>query len=211
MTSSAFSAQGSTFKISSGVGSPVSITGIAVGYPTIITATGLSNGDVGAIAALTGADAAVLNGNSYPVLYSTGSKFAIDVNTTGKTITVGSGTFTPNAYTQIKNVKKFSGFDGKASILDATDLDSAAKEKLIGLQDSGKFSFDINIDYSDAGQIALLAAKASSARKSFKLTYPNGKVASFDAFVMSMPANGGVDSIVMGSVELEITGVITIA
>jgi Lambda phage tail tube protein, TTP len=210
MTSTAISAQGSTLAVNTGTGSGITITGISVGYPTIITATGLNNGDVVALAGLGGADSGLLNGNSYPVLFSTGSKFSVAVDTTGKTITA-SGTATPQTYTPIANVKSFSGFDGKAAIIDVTNLSSTAKEKLVGIQDFGKFSFDIHVDYSDAGQLALSAAKAAATKKTFKLTYPNAKVATFSAFVMGMPSQGAVDAVVAGSVELEITGAVVVA
>jgi hypothetical protein len=36
---------------------------------------------------------------------------------------------------------------------------------------------------SDAGQLALLAAQTASATKNWKLTLPNGKVASFAGYV----------------------------
>lgn len=211
MTSTAFSAQGSTIEIETGDGTPVSITGVSVGYPTIITASGLNNGDVVAIAGLTGTHAADLNAKSFVVLYSTGTQAALAVNTIGRTITAGSGTATPTTYTAIANVKSFSGFDGKATIIDVTNLDSTAKEKLVGLQDFGKFSFEIHVDYDNAGQQALSTAKAAASIKGFRLTYPNSKVATFDAYVMGMPSQGGVDTAVTGSVELEISGAVTIA
>ena len=48
MASSAISAQGSVLAIGTGTGSAVTITGVAVGNPTIITAAahGFNNGDV---------------------------------------------------------------------------------------------------------------------------------------------------------------------
>ena len=59
MASNAISAQGSTLHIGTGTGGAKTITGVAAGNPTIITATshGFANGDRVTIAALTGADA----------------------------------------------------------------------------------------------------------------------------------------------------------
>ena len=91
MTSTAISAQGSVFSIGTGSGGAKTITAVTVGNPTILTSTahGLNNGDVVALAALTGADAATLNGNSYTVLYKTANTFAVAVDTSAKTITAG--------------------------------------------------------------------------------------------------------------------------
>lgn len=213
MTSTAFSSQGTTFQIGTGTGGAKTISGtVGVGFPTVLTVTthGFNNGDVVVLAGLTGADAATLNGQTVAVQFKTTSTFAVAVDTTGLSITA-SGTATPNTYTTINNVKTFSAFDGKAAVIDITNLSSTAKEKLMGLQDFGKFTFDIDIDQNDAGQAALIAAKASRAIKLFKLNLSNSKVASFSGFVMSYPNTGGVDKVVSGSVEVEISGVVTIA
>ena len=69
MPSTAISAQGSIVQIATGSGGAKTITGVAVGNPTILTsaAHGFSNGDVVTFAALTGADAALLNGQTLVV------------------------------------------------------------------------------------------------------------------------------------------------
>lgn len=210
--STAISAQGTIFQIGTGTGSAKTISGVAVGFPTIITSTahGLANGDVISLAGLTGADAALLNGESVTISNVTTNTFAVQINTVGKTVTA-SGTATPVSWTAVANVKSYSGFDGVATEIDVTHLGSTAKEKRLGLQDFGKFSFELNPDYDDAGQNALRAAKSAGTVKNFKLVLPNGRTASFSAYVKSMPESGGVDAVVSGSVELTITGAVTIA
>ena len=97
MASTAISAQGAVLSIGTGSGGAKTISGVTVGYPTLLTATahGFNNGDVVALAALTGADAASLNGLTVTVKYKSTNAFYVDVDTTGKTITPGSGTATP--------------------------------------------------------------------------------------------------------------------
>ena len=212
MTSTAISAQGSTLQIGTGSGGAKTISGIAVGYPTIITSTahGLNNGDVVTLAALTGADAALLNGQNVSISNKTANTFAVSIDTTGKTITAGSGTATPTTWTQVKNLKSFSGFDGQASELDRSNLDSTAKEFVLGLVDYGQFSIDIDYDYTDAGQAALVAAQVSGALKTLKLTLPDAHTATFAAYVKRLPAAGGVDQIVKrNGATLRISGTIT--
>ncbi|MEN7529239.1 phage tail tube protein [Cupriavidus sp. DL-D2] len=208
MPSTAISAQGSKLEISSTAGAPKTITGVAVGFPTILTsaAHGLSNGDVTTLAGLTGADAALLNGQTVVVKYKGTNTIAVDIDTTGKTITA-AGTITPLGWTKIENLVSFKGFDGQASELDATDMDSTAKEFLLGLQDWGSFTFDVNRDMNDAGQQAVDASKRAGTKKTYKLTLPNNKTKTFDAYCKNSPLEGGVDQILKTSgITLRITG-----
>lgn len=210
---SGISAQGSTLQISTGTGGAKTITAVAVGGPTILTsaAHGLLNGDVVTIAALTGADAALLNGLSLVVTNKTTNTFAVNVDTTGKVITPGIGTATPVTFTKINGIKSFSGLDGAPSELDTTDLDSTAMEYIAGLIDEGKFGYEAKRLNTDAGQLAVRAARASGAVKTLKLTFPDAGTATFSVFVKSVPATGGVNAVLMGSVDMKITGPVVYA
>lgn len=108
--------------------------------------------------------------------------------------------------TQIKEVKSFSGFDGQASEIDVTTLDSKAKEKRMGLQDFGGFSMDINVSFTDPGQLALQAAKAARAVKTFEIVFNDETTATFEAAVKSFTTEGAVDGVLSGKAELMITG-----
>jgi hypothetical protein len=214
MTSAAISAQGTTLKISTGTGGAKTITAGAIGNPTILTsaAHGLANGDVVAIAAIVGTlgtDATNgLNGKSFVISNITTNTFAIEVNSTGLAYTSG-GTATPVTYTQIKELKTFSGFDGQAAEIDITNLDSTAKEFRLGLVDSGGFSFEINQLNSDPGQAALRTSKVAGTLKTYQLTLPNAEVATFTAYAKALPSAGGVDGVLTSSVALRISGSVT--
>ncbi|MFD1556032.1 phage tail tube protein [Paraburkholderia silviterrae] len=213
MTSSAISAQGSTLQVSGGSGAAKNITAIALGFPTILTsvAHGFANGDIETLAGLTGADAALLNGQAVVVHHVTANTFAVNVDTTGKTITAG-GTATPVAWTLINNLKSFKGFDGQANEIDKTNLSSTAKEYMLGLQDFGHFTFDVDKDFNDPGQVACSAAKRAGSLKNFKLTLPNGKTATWAAYVKNDPLDGGVDQLLTTTgVSLRISGDVTYA
>lgn len=210
MTSTAISAQGTTLQIGTGSGGAKNVTGLALGNPTIVTSTahGLNNGDVVTFAALGGNT--TLNGLTCTVKNKTANTFAVDVDTTGGSAWTSGGTATPVTWTSINNVKSFSGFDGQASELDKTNLASTAKEIALGLVDYGQFSFDVDYDFSDAGQAAVLAAQASGILKTFKLTLPDTHTASFSAYVKRLPAAGGVDAIVKrAGANLRISGAVT--
>ncbi|WP_250451204.1 phage tail tube protein [Caballeronia sp. ATUFL_M2_KS44] len=129
-----------------------------------------------------------------------GSKFYVN--------TAADGAAQPT-WTKVKNVKSYSGFDGSASEIDVTDLDSTAKEKRLGLIDNGSFSIDVNVDMADPGQMALKAAQKASTLESFKLEYPDGTGSTFDGFVKSFPIAGGTDAVITSTVALTISGAVT--
>ncbi len=124
-----------------------------------------------------------------------GSSIAINTATTGEAV-----------WTKIKNIISFTGFDGAASEIDVTDLDSTAKEFRLGLQDHGKFSFEMHIDRADPGQVALEAAHKAGKVVQLKLTLPNDETATFNVLVKSTPITGGIDAVLKGSVETRVTG-----
>lgn len=211
MTSTAIPAQGSTLQIATGAGSARTITDVSVGNPSILTATahGLANGDVVTLAALTGLDAATLNGLTVSVRNITTNTFAVYVDTTGKTITAGSGTATPVSFTAVANIKDFSGFDGSASEIEVTNLDSVAKEFRLGLTDAGQFTINIDYDNSNAGHIALRARQVSGLLTNFKFTLPNSNAITFSGYVKKFSLAGGVDAVTKTAVDIRVSGPVT--
>lgn len=208
--SNAISAQGSTLEIETGSGGAVATVTAAVGFPTIITKTshGLSNGDVVSLSLFAGASAALMNGQTVVVKNVTTNTLAVDIDTTGGTLTAANGTLTPVALTEIAEVKSFSGLDGAASDIDVTHLGSTAKEFLIGLVDEGGFSFEMNRVAADPGQAALLTSRNAGTLKSYKLTLPNAETATFSAYAKTFPVTGGVDGVVGHAIGLRISGAV---
>jgi hypothetical protein len=210
MSNTAISAQGSKLEVATGSGAPITITAIAEGNPSILTsaAHGLVLGDVATISGSTGPVG--LNA-TFPVIAKTVNTFAIPLDTTGGTAFAGTTIATPVAWTKIGNLKTIKGFDGKVAKLDATNLSSIAKEYIPGLSDPGQFTFDVDLDVIDPGQVALRNNLATAAIVSFRLTLPNAHTATFLAYVETFPWDGGVDKIVSGNVNLIITGPIIYA
>lgn len=210
MPSSAISAQGSVVSIGTGTGGAKTITAIALGFPTILTAAahGFSNGDAVVLAGLTGADAALLNGQTVTVKNKTANTWAVDIDTTGKTVTA-AGTATPTTYTAIANVRDFSGLDGTASELDATNLSSVAKEIRLGIVDFGQFTMNVDHNAADAGQAACLAAYVAGTAKLMKVVLPNGDTASFTGYVKKFSLTGAVDALLKRAIDIRISGAVT--
>jgi hypothetical protein len=210
MASSAVSAQGSVIAIGTGSGAAKTITAISLGNPTIITSSahGFANGDVVTLAGLTGADAATLNGQVVSVRNVTTNTFAVYIDTTGKTITA-AGTATSTTFTNIVNVRTFSGFDGSATEINVTNLDSLAAEFRLGLVDQGQFTMELDYDSTSAGHVALRSKQVSGVLSNFKLTVPTLGVITFTAYVKKFSLSGGVDAVAKTQVDLRISGPVT--
>ncbi len=166
MTSTAISSQGSVLSLATGSGSAKTISGVTLGNPTIITATGhgFSVGDVITIASVGGATA--VNG-TWIITNKTTNTFAINLDTTGGSAYTSGGTATPVAWTPIVNVRSFTGFDGAANIIDVTNLSSTAEEIRPGIPRFGQISFEIDWDHGDPSHVALLARQLNQAQSAF--------------------------------------------
>lgn len=131
------------------------------------------------------------------------------ISAQGTTFSIDTASSGGPTYTAIGNIKTFSGFDGASSEIDVTNLSSSAKEYRLGLEDNGQFSIELDRDFSDVGQTALLAARDSQVGKSFKLVLSNGENAIFTGFVKKFSLAGGVDQVVKGSADIRISGAVT--
>jgi hypothetical protein len=210
-------AQKTKLSIAGTGGSAKTLSAAVAGFPTILTSTahGLSNGDVVAIASITGTmgtDATNgLNGKSFVVKNVTANTFCIEANTVGLTYTSG-GTATPNAWTQIKEIKGISPSGASVTEIDASDLDSDAMEYKFGLADNGTLSFQIHILESDPGQAAALALFLASGNANFKMESPS-KTRTFNGGFLKFPTipDSTVNGIQTGTAELRVSGAVTVS
>jgi precorrin-6x reductase len=131
------------------------------------------------------------------------------ISAQGSKVFVQTGTAEVPVWTKVKNVKSFTGIDGTPTVLDASDLDSEAKEKVLGLTDNGKFSIVVNRDLSDPGQAALMTAKNSGAKLGMKITLPDDTGDTFNVLVTTFPLVGGTDALLESTIAMEITGPVT--
>lgn len=126
----------------------------------------------------------------------------------GMTIARGDGA-SPEVFTTIPEIKSFTGPSGSASIIDVTDLSSAAKEKRMGLKDEGQISFNMSYIPSDTVHAALRADRSNRTLRNFQMTFTDASPATvwdFQAYVTGFSVSGGVDGVVESSVTLEISG-----
>ncbi len=200
--------QGSKLYIETGSGGAKNITAITQAFPPVVTsaAHGFVAGDRVTIAAVGGM--VELNGLTFTVEYATTNTFALKgVNASAYGAYTTGGTATPVVFTQVKRVTDIDLGSGKSSEIDATDLDSTAKEFDLGLPDYGESSYEGNVDFLDAGQDAVRARYADSAEKNFKVTYSDGTDATFVGRVSGYGEKAGADGLVKCSITVRKSGV----
>lgn len=129
----------------------------------------------------------------------------------GFILEIGDVGDSPDNLTEIKEVVDFQLFDGQANEIDITNLQSAAKERFMGLQDYGSGTFSLNFLSADPGQVEARAAKATRTQKVIRMTFSDGYTATHNGYVQSAPINGGVDAKVDHSLSILVDGDVTFA
>jgi hypothetical protein len=129
----------------------------------------------------------------------------------GMLLKIGNGA-SPEVFNTIPEIKTFSGPNGSATVIDVTDLSSAAKEKRLGLADEGQLSFTINYIPKNTYHALLRTQRDSRELTSFKMVFTDNSPKttwSFSAFVQGFAVSGAVDGVVEATVTLEISGAIS--
>ena len=131
----------------------------------------------------------------------------------GMTLHYAGGTTSPYTYTIVTGVTDINLGGIQASEIDTTDLSSTAMENVAGLVDYGSASIGINIDLDQASHTELVARAASGLITRWKITFTDSspkKTATFNAWVKALPLQGSANGIVKSTMELRITGAVTI-
>lgn len=132
-----------------------------------------------------------------------GTKFFWSASTTASTA----------AGTQIAQVRNWSGLGGSAPVIDVTHLGSTAREKMMGLRDSGELSLGLWYSATDVAQIALQTDAA--ARTEHKMTIKwstvsaNGYKAEFNAYCGGLDISGSEDGAVEASCQIIVANAVT--
>lgn len=207
----AFSSQLTTLEIESGSGVAKNITAISLGAITELTSNshGMAVGDVVTFASIGGTTG--LNGLSATIIGVETNTFFVGIDSSAMGAYTSGGTATPATYTTIGEVIDFTGPGGQATVIDVSKLSSTRKEKLMGLPDEGQFTFNLNLDPADTGQLAAKASRNAQTLKGYRLSMQDAgtTVLTWDAYCLAFNITGGVDKQVSASITLEITGEVT--
>ena len=215
MTTNAFAGLGSRLYIQqlNPTSAPTArnITAITKANPAVVTSTahGLTDGQVVTIAGVVGMTE--INGTFY-VSGSTTNTFnlvtldGVTVNSSSYTTYTSGGTATPKAYLAVPEARSLNFADAQTPEIDVTTLISTSKEYLLGLQDAGEFSFELNYVPFDAAIVELRIAKADALKRAFKVDFPDGSTFALQGFVKAVPLQTDYQSAVSGSCTIKVTG-----
>jgi hypothetical protein len=115
----------------------------------------------------------------------------------------------PTSFVQVTKVTNLRGLGGgSAGVIDASDLDSSMKEKLMGLPDEGQLVADLNFDPDAVSHQALRTARRNRTRVEFKIVFADTTpaIAQFFGYVLTMPVDVAMNDKLKVSLTIEIDG-----
>lgn len=129
----------------------------------------------------------------------------------GTTLAVAVGS--PTSLVNVANCNNITFLDGSAAEVDASNLTSSWKERLLGLPDGGVVTSEVQTDLTDPGQSALLTAKNGRIKCTFQIVLPAGtpKTATFDGWVRKFNVNSSLDAVVKSNLEILVTGPVVLS
>lgn len=204
---SAIKAQTALLSVETARASAKAITGLTAANPGVVTAVanGYSNGNIIYVSAVAGM--VQVNGRAFVVFAAATDAWSMKgVDTSAYTAYSSGGNGYKCTMTAVGQVANVDGFDGQASEIDVTHLQSVSKEYLLGLQDFGNLSLELLLDNSDTGQAKLRALKESAAAAVYTLYLSDGTTAAFVAYVKSFTVSAPKDGAVTCKCVLRITG-----
>jgi len=188
--------------VSTADGSSKTISGATAANPVVVTSTshGLANGSVVFITGVVGMTQ--LNNRAYVIANQATNTFELKgVDGTVYSAYTSGGAALPKTMTAVGAVTNFTGFDGQAAEIDATDLRSVAKEKLVGIPDYGGCTMTVN-NVTDTGQSRLQTAYEQQISVVFEIILSDLRSGAWPAYVQQFTLDvGGPDDKVTGSVR----------
>lgn len=192
----------------SAIGSPITITSIAVGATATVTGTHAL--DAGDYVVFNVQGMYQLNGRVFRVLsVSTTVSFVIE-DTDGTSLdTTGFDAFTSGTCsevtfgTSITSATNISASGGDFDFIDTTTIHEITKSQIPGSANPLTYTFDNLWDAADAGQIAMKAASDSQAQRAFRFTFgTGGPVMVFNGYVgyTGAPTGSAQDKVVSPAV-----------
>lgn len=117
----------------------------------------------------------------------------------------------PETFTLIGEIYTFDGPGGQAADIDVTSFDSTSKEFLVGLQDEGEVTFEMNFVKTDAQQAGLISDRTAQTLRNFQLRLMDTAhtTLSFAARVKGFALKGQKEDAVRASVTLRLSGAVS--
>lgn len=113
----------------------------------------------------------------------------------------------PSSFTDIPGLGAIRGLGGTAAnVNDISDLDSEAKEKLMGLPDEGQITAPLNFNPANTVHQALIGYRQAKTRAEFRITTSNSKKAFFYGYVLVCGADFATGDATRGTLTVEVDG-----
>lgn len=188
-------------------GAAVNVTAATKASPCVLTtaANTFTAGEIGVVTGVLGMTQ--LNNRAFVMNPVTGTSATLKgEDSTNYTTYASGGSVQGYTMTQLASITDVKGFDGQASEIDVTNLASAAKEILLGLEDFGNVTVGCFLQNADAGQAYLRTAKSQQLIVPYSLTLSDGTIAAFMAAVRQFTFDGvKPDGAVSGVITLRVT------
>lgn len=207
MTSTAKLAQGASLSIAGTPGSALTITAITKAAGAVCSCT--SPPAVGTAVVFSSATGMpeIVGRIGIVTAQVPSTSFTVNIDSSGFGAAATAASAVPQTWTPINNLKDFNGLEGTVSEVDITNLQSLAKEFVPGLEDFGGITCTVDLDPTDAGQIACMKAKSAQTSTYFKMNYPSASVQRVLAgFVKKFGEQGQVDGALKSACEFRATG-----
>lgn len=111
----------------------------------------------------------------------------------------------------IGQVVGFNGPSFSSPVIDITNLNSSAKEKLVGIYDAGQIQLDLLYQATVVGQVNMLADLAAGAIKNWCIALSDSSTSRMlgNGYITAFNIQAAVDDAVKASVTIEISGGVT--
>jgi predicted secreted protein len=115
----------------------------------------------------------------------------------------------PPSFSDIPEVRTIGGPDGSAPTIDVTDLDSTAREYILGLKDEGQIQLGFMYRPANSVHQTLRNAFSNRTLMQFQIDFTDDATRwEFDGYVTGFPISAAVDTVVEGTITIKITGAI---
>ena len=215
MTTNAFAGLGSKLYLQqispSTIPASRSITGITKANTAVITsaAHGLVDGmqvSISGVVGMVEINGSFMTANVTATTFSLVNLDGAVVNSSNFGAYVSGGSVMPVTYLPITEARNIHFSDAQTPEIDVTTLNSTSKEYLVGLQDAGEFSLEMNYVPFDPAIVEMRAAKLDAKVRAFRIDFPDGSVFAFRGFIRSVPFQTDYQSAMSGSATVKITG-----
>ena len=135
-----------------------------------------------------------------------------NISSQGTVISRQDTTVSPIVFVAIPQVTNISGPDGSSTEITVTNLSSTAAEFVLGLKDEGSIGLDCIFDERNAVHAGLRTDFNAGTLRAFTIVDSDvaPKTYSFNAYVQGLSMTMGVDEVQRATINLRVSGAITI-